>query len=165
MTTTTGQCNRSRGMTRRTTHAYPFRLVRDNSFEQEAIEITHFDRHFAGLNRTITEAASCADPTLIRDMRRTARDAKNTFYDGNLAEAEELFEEVARLAMNGDLAGAFDSCLEEANYYGELFRRGVISAFIVHDRWQHRNSYVKYLLPPDFDVPGFESEIILPPIP
>lgn len=163
MSVTTGQCNRGRSMTRRTTHAYPFRLAKDYAFEQEEIEIKNIDRQFSGLLRTISEASTCADPSLIANLRSNARAAKRELYAGNLDLAEELLEEVARSADNADQFGSgFDNCPIEANYPGEVFRRGVTGAFTVHDRWQHPDDFVLYLLPSDFDVPGFASESFIP---
>jgi hypothetical protein len=166
----TGQCNSSRGMTRRTTHVYPVRLAKEFSFEQEEIEIKNIDRQFSGIGRTLNEAEFCADPLLIADMRRSLRAAKRRLYslldDGGLDDAEEHLEEIARSAMNADSFGSgFSNCPVAANYHGNLVQRGVTAAFTVHDRWQHPDVFVKYLLPADFDIFGFDSEVIVPPIP
>jgi hypothetical protein len=166
----TGQCNRSRSMTRRTTHVYPVRLTKNHSFGQKIVEFRNISRQFWGIRRTLKEAEHCADPFLIADMRESLRRAIRRFYslnhDGGLDDAEEHLEEIARSAMNADSFGSgFSNCPVEANYHGNLVHRGVTAAFTVHDRWQHPDVFVKYLLPPDFDIVGFESEIIVPPIP
>ena len=167
MTLTTGQCNRSRGMTRRTTHAYPLRLGAEY-WRWDAVEEESINTQFSGIGSTLDEAASCADPVLIADMRASLQAAEGAFFGHpqRLDDAEEHLEEIARSAMNSTDFGSGDGffhCPVEANYHGTFFQRGVSAAFTVHDRWQHWDSFVKYLLPADFDVFGFESE--MPPIP
>jgi hypothetical protein len=68
--------------------------------------------------------------------------------------------------MNADSFGTgFSLCPVASNYHGNLVHRGITGAFTVHDRWQHPDVFNKYLLPADFDIFGFESEVSLPPIP
>ena len=57
----------------------------------------------------------------------------------------------------------FDGCPVEANYRGTFMSRALSAAFTVHDRYEHRDAFVVYLIPADLDVPLLTPEP--PPIP
>jgi len=155
----TAQCNRSRSMTRRTTHVYPMRQAGVFQRWTDRIDLT---LKFAGIQNTLGEAAACADPALITDMQTSLNSAWLANLYRRYDEAEEHLEQLARFAK--ETTTGFDTCSISANYRGNFMGRSLTAAFTVHDRFQHRDVFVKYLVPADLDVPLLEPEFG-PPIP
>jgi len=144
----TGQCNRSKGLTRRTTHVYPVRL--DANARVERINVQW---QLNGIEDTLTEVGGCildTSPTTLMQLElATAREA---FAEGRFDDAIDDLEDIARIAKDAD----FTSCPIAANYSGNLMSRGLTAAFTVWDRFWLADQGLQwtiYLIPFDLEVP------------
>ncbi len=157
----TAQCNRSRSMTRRTTHVYPVRF--EYPVPGPRGELAGLYSLLAGIRGTIVEASSCADPSLLANIQASLTSAQMAIRFGNYDDAEEDLEEIARSAKNAESFGTgFAGCDIERNYRGGFMSRAISAAFIVHDRFQHPTAFVKYFVPADLEIPLLDPEFVIP---
>lgn len=141
----TAQCNRSSGLTRRTTHVFPVRL--DGNARVERINVQW---QLNGIEDTLTEISGCINETTpITSMQLELATARAAFAQGRFDDAIGDLEEIARIAKDAD----FTSCPIAANYSGNLMSRGLTGAFTIWDRFLHADSWEIYLIPFDLDVP------------
>jgi|GEM_PF-3022211 len=158
----TVQCNRSWGMTRRSTHVYPVRLeVGGNEGRRE---LENLEGLLDGLQATIGEAASfCANSDNLGTQpfgplavyMQAKLDAARGFIseetDSGYENAVYSFEDLAQAADGGvpadrtePFVDAYAYCSEESNYSGAFVARGLNAAFMVFDRFLNRDSFVLY---------------------
>lgn len=154
------QCNRTRSITRRTTHIYPVRYEYPKGGSNA--ELVNLLSQLSGISGTVSEAASCADPSLIADIQSSVMSAQMAIMMSNFGDAEQDLEEVARSAQNAeDFGTGFAGCDIERNYRGTFVSRGITAAFTVHDRFEHPNDYQKYFVPADLNIPILDQEFIV----
>jgi len=144
----TAQCNRPRGLTRRTTHIYPMRI---QDYGETNADLANIASQIAGIAATLNEAAACANPALIAAMADFLDAAETAFEARQYAHAQVLAEELARLAKES--VSGFDNCPVAANYRGNFMARGLTLAFTFHDRFEHAEDFEVYLVPLDLEIP------------
>ena len=159
-----GQCNRVRSITRRTTHVFPVRYEPTRGRGPRA-ELPNLYAQISGIRGTIQEASAClADASQLAPLQATLSSAQLELRSGNYANAEQLFEQIAFIGRDIDYAGC-EVGSPRPNYRGNFISRGITAAFSVHDRFEHPNVFVKYFVPPGLDIPLLDEEPIAPPIP
>ena len=144
------QCNRSWGMTRRTTHIFPVRI--DYPGQNTLLEKLNVLDQFAGIDGTLNEASACANSDLIDALQTSLDNAEQFVTDDNFGAAVTELEQLAIDADSDDLFNSggvtgFNDCPAAQNYRGNFVSRGLTAAFTVFDRLVNPLSFVLYELP------------------